>query len=102
MERREVFDEESSAAAELFSLFNQQGYCRYLNGTTSNIAMPPQYHVGQRVSFQSASCTVRYIGPVEGTEKEWLGVEWDDPTKGKHDGQHNGKRYYTCKLFELI
>ncbi|RDL42272.1 uncharacterized protein BP5553_02251 [Venustampulla echinocandica] len=45
--------------------------------------MPPKYHVGQRVSFGSALCTVRYIGPVEGTgeEKEWLGVEWDDPTR---------------------
>ena len=26
---------------------------------------------------------------------EWLGVEWDDPTRGKHDGSHQGKRYFT-------
>ncbi|TVY93885.1 Tubulin-specific chaperone E [Lachnellula willkommii] len=58
--------------------------------------MPSNYHVGQRISFESALCTVRYIGPVEGTEKEWLGVEWDDPTRGKHDGEHKGKRYFTC------
>ncbi|TVY54097.1 Tubulin-specific chaperone E [Lachnellula suecica] len=58
--------------------------------------MPSTYHVGQRVSFQSALCTVRYIGLVEGTEKEWLGVEWDDPLRGKHDGELKGKRYFRC------
>jgi dynactin complex subunit len=62
--------------------------------------MPPNYHVGQRKSFASALCTVRYIGPVEGTEKEWLGVEWDDPLRGKHDGEHKGVRYFTCKWFD--
>lgn len=59
--------------------------------------MPPNYHVGQRLSFTSALCTVRYIGPVKGTEKEWLGVEWDDPSRGKHDGEHNRVRYFSCK-----
>jgi hypothetical protein len=61
-------------------------------------AMPSTYHVGQRVSFEAALCTVRYIGPVEGTQKKWLGVEWDDSTRGKHDGEHKGKRYFTCEL----
>jgi len=60
--------------------------------------MPPSYHVGQRVSFKSALCTIRYIGPVEGIEKEWLGVEWDDPKRGKHNGENNGKKYFSCKL----
>jgi len=23
-------------------------------------------------------------------------VEWDDPTRGKHDGSHAGVRYFTC------
>jgi dynactin complex subunit len=49
------------------------------------------------VSFQNALCTVRYIGLVDGTEKEWLGVEWDDPLRGKHDGELKGKRYFTCE-----
>ncbi|KAF7868642.1 hypothetical protein EAF04_005173 [Stromatinia cepivora] len=50
------------------------------------------YFVGQRVSFQGQLCTIRYIGEVKGTEKEWLGVEWDDPSRGKNDG----KGYFEC------
>ncbi|XP_077574377.1 tubulin-specific chaperone E isoform X2 [Stigmatopora nigra] len=26
----------------------------------------------------------------------WLGVEWDDPSRGKHDGCHQGVRYFAC------
>jgi len=59
------------------------------------------YHCGQRVSFKNQICTIRYIGPVEGTDKEWLGVEWDDPQRGKHYGAHKGIRYFTCKYFVL-
>ncbi|KAF7912912.1 uncharacterized protein EAF01_001933 [Botrytis porri] len=50
------------------------------------------YRVGQRVSFQGQICTIRYIGEVKDTEKEWLGVEWDDPSRGKNDG----KGYFKC------
>ncbi|PBP24547.1 CAP-Gly domain-containing protein [Diplocarpon rosae] len=59
--------------------------------------MSSSYHVGKRVSLKGRLCTIRYIGPVEGTrsDKEYLGVEWDD-LKGKHDGTHQGKRYFTC------
>lgn len=52
--------------------------------------------VGQRVSYGGALCTVRYAGPVAGTTGSWLGVEWDDATRGKHDGSHKGVRYFTC------
>lgn len=55
-----------------------------------------QHHVGQRISFDGALCTVRYIGPVAGTTGSWLGVEWDDPARGKHDGSHKNVRYFTC------
>jgi len=57
------------------------------------------YHCGQRVSFKNQICTIRYIGPIEGTDKQWLGVEWDDPQRGKHYGAHKGIRYFTCKCF---
>ncbi|KAJ3028299.1 UNVERIFIED_CONTAM: hypothetical protein HDU68_001979 [Siphonaria sp. JEL0065] len=30
--------------------------------------------------------TIRYEGEIEG--KQWFGVEWDDPSRGKHSGQH--------------
>lgn len=54
--------------------------------------------VGQRVSYGGALCTVRYAGPVAGTTGSWLGVEWDDATRGKHDGSHKGVRYFTCRF----
>jgi len=64
--------------------------------------MAPIYHVSQRLSFDSHLCTVRYIGPVQGTQKDWLGVEWDDPTRGKHDGEHQRVRYFSCKNFIIM
>ncbi|KAL4908324.1 hypothetical protein BDW74DRAFT_147252 [Aspergillus multicolor] len=51
--------------------------------------------VNQRRSYDGNLCTIRYVGKVEGTSGEWLGVEWDDPSRGKHSGQHNGVRYFT-------
>ncbi|KAI1330294.1 Thioesterase/thiol ester dehydrase-isomerase [Xylariaceae sp. FL0255] len=42
-------------------------------------------------------CTVRYVGEVAGTSGSWLGVEWDDAGRGKHDGSHKGVRYFKCK-----
>ncbi|KAI1504345.1 hypothetical protein F5X99DRAFT_406062 [Biscogniauxia marginata] len=59
------------------------------------MATTPQ--VGDRLSYDGAVCTVRYIGEVTGTSGSWLGVEWDDPTRGKHDGSHKGVRYFNCQ-----
>ncbi len=59
-------------------------------------------HIGQRLSFDGAICTVRYIGEVVGTSGAWLGVEWDDPVRGKHDGSHKGTRYFQCKLVQVL
>ncbi|KAJ5884242.1 hypothetical protein N7504_011814 [Penicillium tannophilum] len=53
--------------------------------------------IGQRRSFDGQLCTIRYVGGVQGTTGDWLGVEWDDPTRGKHAGEHKGVRYFTCK-----
>ncbi|CAK7270207.1 hypothetical protein SEPCBS119000_003970 [Sporothrix epigloea] len=55
--------------------------------------------VGDRRSYDGALCTVRYVGEVAGTAAGglWLGVEWDDATRGKHDGVHKGVRYFSCR-----
>lgn len=60
--------------------------------------MTLKYRVGQRVSLKGNRFTVRYIGNVEGTDQDkvWLGVEWDDPTRGKHNGQYLGRSYFKC------
>ncbi|RMY69349.1 hypothetical protein D0863_06501 [Hortaea werneckii] len=54
-------------------------------------------YVGQRLSLKGQLCTVRYNGPVADKQGEWLGVEWDDTTRGKHNGTHQGKCYFTCR-----
>ncbi|KAF3015559.1 hypothetical protein E8E14_005671 [Neopestalotiopsis sp. 37M] len=53
--------------------------------------------IGDRLSYDGAICTVRYIGEVAGTSGSWIGVEWDDATRGKHDGSHKGTRYFSCR-----
>lgn len=53
--------------------------------------------VGERVLIdQTETATVRYVGAVTGTEGSWVGVEFDKLGRGKHDGSHNGTRYFTC------
>ncbi|KAI4227412.1 MAG: hypothetical protein L6R36_002433 [Xanthoria steineri] len=52
--------------------------------------------VRQRVSYNGSLCTVRWRGEIEGLKGQWLGVEWDDPSRGKHDGVYAGNRYFTC------
>ena len=53
-----------------------------------------KFYIGQRLSYDSVPCTVRYIGPVAGTKNDWLGIEWDYPSRGKHDGEHKGVKYF--------
>jgi dynactin complex subunit len=59
--------------------------------------MATDIYVGKRLSFDGQLCTVRYLGEVKGTKGEWLGVEWDDPTRGKHSGENGGVKYFECK-----
>ncbi|XP_001945495.1 tubulin-specific chaperone E [Acyrthosiphon pisum] len=50
--------------------------------------------VGQKVSVGAFDGFARYVGPIPGTDSIWVGVEWDDSNRGKHDGIHNGIRYF--------
>ncbi|KZP01132.1 hypothetical protein CALVIDRAFT_559777 [Calocera viscosa TUFC12733] len=60
--------------------------------------MPPTPALGTRLSLSNQLCTIAYVGPIPGTSGTWLGVEWDDPARGKHDGLHGGVRYFTCRV----
>ncbi|XP_063773632.1 tubulin-specific chaperone E [Pseudophryne corroboree] len=51
---------------------------------------------GKRIICDGEYATVRYVGMVPPTAGLWLGVEWDNPLRGKHDGSHNGTRYFAC------
>ncbi|MDI1490763.1 MAG: hypothetical protein OHK93_001967 [Ramalina farinacea] len=59
--------------------------------------VPIGRYVGERLAFQGERCTVRYVGGIEKKRGDWLGVEWDDPRKGKHDGSYEGFKYFQCK-----
>ncbi|THH19470.1 hypothetical protein EW146_g1699 [Bondarzewia mesenterica] len=56
--------------------------------------LPPT--VGTRFSLAGYIGTVRFFGNVDGTKGDWIGVEWDDPARGKHDGIKDGRRYFSC------
>ena len=64
------------------------------------------YQVGSRqVDLDGFKATVRYVGPVISSKSKseiWLGVEWDNQTRGKHDGSavHEGVliKYFDCKM----
>uniref|UniRef100_A0A8B9KT67 Tubulin-specific chaperone E n=1 Tax=Astyanax mexicanus TaxID=7994 RepID=A0A8B9KT67_ASTMX len=57
----------------------------------------PEDAVGRRVFCDGERGTVRYVGTVPPTTGLWLGVEWDNPDRGKHDGSHEGVCYFTCR-----
>lgn len=42
--------------------------------------------MGSRVLVLQHRATVRYVGHLEGQEGVWVGVEYDEPDRGKHDG----------------
>ena len=54
------------------------------------------FYIGQRLSFDGVLCTVRYHGPLSSTKGSWLGVEWDNTSRGKHGGTHQGQRIFSC------
>lgn len=53
--------------------------------------------VGDRLLIAKAKATARYVGAVDGHDGTWVGVEWDDPTRGKHNGAVGGRRYFICE-----
>ncbi|TNN27273.1 Tubulin-specific chaperone E [Liparis tanakae] len=66
-------------------------------GVDRTVPVVPDLSAGRRVSCDGERATVRYVGPVPPTAGLWLGVEWDNPERGKHDGSHEGVRYFTCR-----
>lgn len=52
--------------------------------------------VGARINHSGNLGTIRFVGNVLKTTGIWLGVEWDDPQRGRHDGVKDGHRYFSC------
>jgi len=58
-----------------------------------------EYSVGDRVQDlgDGHRGTVLFVGSVPPTKGVWLGVDWDaGDDRGKHDGCHEGTRYFTA------
>ena len=54
--------------------------------------------VNDRIIVDGQRATVRYVGLIAGQEGQWIGLEWDDPSRGKHDGTANGHQYFQCQF----
>ena len=67
--------------------------------------MEPNIEIGSRVEVEGEKGTVRYVGSVATSKKaetRWVGIEWDNEGRGKHDGSvttndNQTHRYFTCK-----
>ncbi len=55
--------------------------------------------VGTRVECDGFRGTVLFVGEVPPTKGNWLGVEWDDPSRGKHSGSHEGIQHFVTKYY---
>ncbi|KAJ2884028.1 hypothetical protein H4R27_002374 [Coemansia aciculifera] len=57
----------------------------------------PADPLGRWININGDGGIVRYVGPVDGGSGTWLGVEWTDTERGKHNGSKDGKQYFKCK-----
>lgn len=59
---------------------------------------PEEIYIGKRIELQEYIGTIKYIGPLLHKEcppsEIWLGIEWDDESRGKHNGTVEGKKYF--------
>jgi len=52
---------------------------------------------GERICHKGFYGTIRFLGEIQGKQGTWVGVEWDDPSRGKHSGEVEGTQYFTTK-----
>ena len=58
--------------------------------------------VGRRIESEGYYGTVRFVGNLQkcdsaNVHQVWVGVEWDKPCRGKHDGSYSGVRYFATR-----
>lgn len=62
----------------------------------------PENILGRRVENLNEIATVKYVGPLKhNTDREdkdqvWLGIQWDNHERGKHNGTVDGYQYFIC------
>ncbi|PWA00689.1 hypothetical protein BB558_000131 [Smittium angustum] len=58
-----------------------------------------KYYINQRIKVdEKGRGTIKYIGEIQGVSGTWLGVEWDNPSSGKHSGEHNDLQYFSVRI----
>ncbi|VDQ02372.1 unnamed protein product [Trichobilharzia regenti] len=53
--------------------------------------------IGRRVVHEEYFGTICYVGQLPNSKDIWLGIDWDDSSRGRHDGSYNGIRYFQSK-----
>jgi len=63
---------------------------------------PEKIEVGRRIESEGYYGTIRFVGNLQKQDfakvhqdLTWVGIEWDKPSRGKHDGSYGGIRYFT-------
>jgi hypothetical protein len=69
----------------------------FLSHPTYNFYCMDLPTIGTRVFIAGSLATVKFVGNVDNTKGVWLGVEWDNPNRGKHSGVKDGKQYFECR-----
>lgn len=58
--------------------------------------VPPEhlFTIGNKIKCDKYTGVVKYIGEVTPHAGTWLGIEWDEPSRGKHSGTVDGIQYF--------
>lgn len=63
-------------------------------GMVSSDISTQQKAIGCRIESGGFIGTVRYVGALPQYPGEWYGIEWDNPSRGKHNGTVNGVQFF--------
>ncbi|CAH8454806.1 unnamed protein product [Schistosoma turkestanicum] len=69
----------------------------YLGTECGNINEANELIIGRRVVHDKNFGTICYVGHLPKSSGLWLGIDWDDQSRGRHDGTYNGVRYFQAK-----
>ncbi|KAF6776674.1 hypothetical protein AHF37_03303 [Paragonimus kellicotti] len=53
--------------------------------------------VGDRVVHEEHFGTIYYVGELPNSADVWLGINWDNPNRGRHNGTYKGHQYFRAE-----
>lgn len=53
--------------------------------------------IGRRIECDGHRGTVCWIGELPPAQGKWYGIDWDDASRGRHDGSHNNIKYFDTR-----